>query len=402
MQRNLEEVEATIDDIERERTEKQKKGFFRTLFGALIFPFAALWRAIKKLVRKIRIPLAMKTTLIFTALFAVILTVLAVVMVASMEDKLSAVAGDDYILNLKLTTAAIVVMSVIVVGALGRIFSGITVRPIRKMIKQIDRIDPAALDIRLDSPDSQDEIAELTARINELLDRVSESNKRQQKFVADASHELKTPISVIKGYASMLARWGKDDKAVLDEGVDSILRESENMGALVERLLFLAGLGKYSVNLENVNMRRLLGEVVDAYALIDDKHNFSLLCDGRIYADVDRSLLTECVRALVDNAVKYTADGGKITVLCRVGLRELTVSVSDTGIGIAKEDLPKIFDRFYRCDRSRHREKSGIGLGLTIALTIAELMGGRIEVESEEGKGTDFTIIIPNQSGRQQ
>ncbi len=261
------------------------------------------------------------------------------------------------------------------------------------MIKQIDEVGADNLSMRLDDVDTQDELKELTVQINEMLDELESTFERQSNFISDASHELKTPISVIQGYANMLKRWGKSDPALLDESIDTLLTEADNMKRIVQQLLLLAKIGNLSMSKSVFDMGEVLGDIVDQYKMADSKRNLSF-AGSEIFVETDKNMLIESVRALVDNAIKYTAEGGNIEVGCKRNGDGAEIWVEDNGIGISAENLPHIFERFYRCDKSRSRAAGSSGLGLTITKSIVETMGGKIQVKSELGKGSRFTIQL--------
>jgi signal transduction histidine kinase len=229
-----------------------------------------------------------------------------------------------------------------------------------------------------------------------MLDRINESYAAQARFVSDASHELRTPIAVIQGYANLLDRWGTGDEKALIESITAIKDEAENMKDLVEQLLFLARGDSNRINmvLEKVELSGLVEEVINESRLIDDKHEFKITCSN-VAVLADKGLLKQALRILVDNAIKYTDKDGeiRISVVEESGLARL--SVSDSGIGIKPEILPFVFERFVRADESRTRATGGAGLGLSIAQWIAIRHNGHIEVLSREGTGTRITIVIP-------
>ena len=219
--------------------------------------------------------------------------------------------------------------------------------------------------------------------------------ERQENFVSDASHELKTPLSVIAGYANLLRRWGKDDPKILDESVEAIARESENMKRIVDQLLWLAKLGNFTLNNSVFNLYETVEDVVDGYKMVNAKHDISLTGDVSVTLNADKNLITEAVRTLVDNAIKYTPpQAGVIKLNITKTDGHVELSVADNGIGISKDDQAHIFERFYRCDKVRGRESGSSGLGLTICKSIVEMMGGKITVESELGVGSKFKIAL--------
>ena len=398
---NLEEVEATLQQIRGEKQSGGKKNTFRRIIGYVFFPFVLLWRGVKKVASRIRIPITVKTTFIYTLLFTVALVLIDVFIVSSVSDHLESLGlrDDGYIGTLILTSAALILISVAVVSALGSLASKSMLSPIRRMIKRIDKISGDNLSTRLDDVDSQDELRELTERLNKMLDNLEQSFDRQKKFVSDASHELKTPIAVIQGYSNLLLRWGKSDPAVLDESLESIAREADNMKRIVEQLLLLAKIGRYMFTPENVELSAELSSVMDGYSLVCKTHKFEFVSNGEIFAKLDRNMFTECVRAVIDNAVKYSDENTAVTVTLKSEDGYAVIKIADCGQGISEADLPHIFDRFYRCDKSRNRDAHSSGLGLTIAKSIVEMMGGTIEAESELKKGSVFTLRFPEKEG---
>lgn len=398
---NLEEVEATLQQIRGEKQSGGKKNTFRRIIGYVFFPFVLLWRGVKKVASRIRIPITVKTTFIYTLLFTVALVLIDVFIVSSVSDHLESLGlrDDGYIGTLILTSAALILISVAVVSALGSLASKSMLSPIRRMIKRIDKISGDNLSTRLDDVDSQDELRELTERINKMLDNLEQSFDRQKKFVSDASHELKTPIAVIQGYSNLLLRWGKSDPAVLDESLESIAREADNMKRIVEQLLLLAKIGRYMFTPENVELSAELSSAMDGYSLVCKTHKFEFVSNGEIFAKLDRNMFTECVRAVIDNAVKYSDENTAVTVTLKSEDGYAVIKIADCGQGISEADLPHIFDRFYRCDKSRNRDAHSSGLGLTIAKSIVEMMGGTIEAESELKKGSVFTLRFPEKEG---
>ena len=339
-------------------------------------------------------PLTAKMTLIYAAIFALVLTAFVVFFVESVK-KASGGGNTGYLRMLMITSAVLVAAVSALYAAMVWMTSQFMLKPIRGITEGIDKVTGENLSARLAQSDSQDELMDLTNRINKMLDNLEQSFVRQQNFVSDASHELKTPVSVIQGYANMLRRWGKDDPSVLDEGIEAIARESENMKRIIEQLLLLARLGNFGLNVSRFNLMEVVADIADSYKMVDFSHTIVYRCEeDAVTVETDKNLLTECVRAIVDNAIKYTPEGGRITIACVMRADYAEITVSDTGVGIKEEDLPHIFERFYRCDKARGREKGSSGLGLSIAKSIVETMGGKIDVQSTVGKGATFTIQL--------
>lgn len=260
----------------------------------------------------------------------------------------------------------------------------------------ISKISPTSSEERIHIGDS--EFKGLEDAINKLLDRMRDSYRQQARFVSDASHELRTPISVIQGYANMLDRWGKSDESVLDESIEAIKSEAENMKNLVEQLLFLArGInGKTQLTITEFSLSDMIKNVVEESKMIDDKHIYSYikLEDVNIYGD--SGLLKQTARILVENAAKYTEEGEDIILkIGRNNKGEAYFSVQDNGIGMDAEDVPHIFERFFRADTARVRKNGGTGLGLSIAKWIIDNHNGYFSVLSRKEIGTRITVYLP-------
>jgi signal transduction histidine kinase len=270
-------------------------------------------------------------------------------------------------------------------------------RPIDNMTTTAKSISISELDKRLDVVQSHDELKELAETFNEMLDRIEHSYEQQNQFVSDASHELRTPIAVIQGYANMLNRWGKDDRAVLEESITAINSEAINMKELVEKLLFLARTDKNTQKLEKNEfpLNELIDEIARETRMIDSNHSFICERNDAVIIDADRALIKQALRVFIDNSIKYTPESGTIKLNSINIYNGIMITLQDNGIGIAKEDLPRIFDRFYRCDKARTRQTGGTGLGLSISKWIIGKHNGSIEVESTLNVGTKVIIYLP-------
>ena len=268
---------------------------------------------------------------------------------------------------------------------------------LRSLAGKLDQINATHLDTRISVPGTQKELQILAGAINAMLDRIDEAYRSQMRFVSDASHELRTPIAVIQGYANLLNRWGKDDPTTRQEAIDAIKSEADSMKELVEQLLFLARGDNDSmhIEMESFDLTEIAAEVFKETGMIDRSHRFQSRWGGPVPVVADVGLIKQALRILVDNAIKYTPAGGAITlsVSCEGG--EARLSVQDEGQGIDAASLPHIFDRFYRTDESRTRQTGGTGLGLAIAKWIVERHGGWFEVVSWEGVGTRMTVVLP-------
>lgn len=265
-----------------------------------------------------------------------------------------------------------------------------------ELIVKAENISSSNLNLRLNVKDSTDELVDFAITFNRMMDRIEKAYQKQNQFVSDASHELRTPIAVIQGYANMLERWGKDDKEILQESITAISKEAKAMQDLVEKLLFIARNDKDTLVLikNNFDMSELMEELVRDTRMLTDKHEIESSIEPGITVYGDRDRIKQALRIFVDNAIKYTEPGGKIILRLNKENGYAVVTVKDTGIGIPEEDLPKIFDRFYRVDSARERVNGGHGLGLSIARIIILRHGGRIKVASKPGAGTRFSIYL--------
>jgi signal transduction histidine kinase len=268
-------------------------------------------------------------------------------------------------------------------------------------INTLNTITEQHLDRRISIEDERVELKGLASAINAMLDRLDAAYGAQLRFVSDASHELRTPISVIQGYANLLDRWGKNDEKAMQESIDAIKNEAEGMKALVEQLLFLARSDYHSIalSMECIDVSEIVEDVRKETLMIDEAHEHRADISPGLAIYGDAQFIKQAVRIFVDNSIKYTPSGGTVTIKAakpqdRPGC--VAISVGDTGIGIPGESLPLIFDRFFRTDESRARKSGGTGLGLSIAKWIIESHDGSVEVVSRKDVGTKFTMYFPS------
>lgn len=272
--------------------------------------------------------------------------------------------------------------------------------------EKIKSLEQAIEEANINAPKIQtgdQDLASIEIALNKLLRRMQEAKLQQMRFVNDASHELRTPIAVIRGYTDMLDRWGKTDEAVLDESIAALKSESEHMHDLVEQLLFLArgDAGRNTLTKTQFNLARITSEVCEESEMIDSSHRYTLkydqsaLTDNRYQVLADAAMIKQSIRIIVQNAARYSA--AQTTISFNVSCDENTVQVSveDEGMGISEEAASHIFERFWRADNARIESNEGSGLGLSIAKWIVDNHDGSIEVLSREGIGTRFTIVLP-------
>ena len=257
-----------------------------------------------------------------------------------------------------------------------------------KMFTQDYNLDS---EIRIHNEENFIEFSILQKTFKNMLIRLKEQSQMQIDFVNNASHELKTPIFVLKGYVDMLNDWGKNDKEVLDESLAILKKEIQNMQDLTEKLLFLAKSKNLVVEKKSVNLDTILKETIDNlnFAYPDQLINYSSV---EIFIDSDDALLRLLFKNLIENAIKY-GNNNPVNVILEKG-RKIKVIIEDFGLGISKEALPHIFERFYREDEARNREIKSYGLGLSIVKEIVALLNIDIQVESQLGKGTKITLQL--------
>lgn len=259
----------------------------------------------------------------------------------------------------------------------------------------IDHLNGASADEKLQIGD--DDLAGLETAVNNLIVRMHNSYRQQVRFVDDASHELRTPIAVIQGYADLLDRWGKTDEQVLEESIRAIRAETEHMKTLVEQLLFLArgDAGRQKLSMQRLDFSELAGEVIDESRMIDPEHEYVLKAEAPVLVRADEAMLKQAVRILVENARKYSPAQSRITLRTHQAGGKAFLDVQDNGIGVSAEDARRMFDRFYRADAARNSETGGSGLGLSIARWIIGSHQGSFWVKSYEDIGTRITIELP-------
>lgn len=290
-------------------------------------------------------------------------------------------------------------------GALILLVSRISQGGIAKLLSPIETMSAAASRLtvtnlhseRLNVQGTQNELKELAGTINKMLDRIEISYESQKQFVSDASHELRTPIAVIQGYVNLLDRWGKKDEEIMEEAILAIKNESKAMQELVEKLLFLSRHDKKTLKLkkEKFNMCEVIENMVKETKMVVNNRTIESPCLEDVTVYGDKQALKQAVRVFVDNAVKYTKDGDAIRISCQNKDGDCIIIVEDTGIGMTRQDLNHIFERFYRSDTVRNAKITGHGLGLSIAKLIIVKHTGRINVRSQLTKGSIFTITIP-------
>jgi heavy metal sensor kinase len=271
-------------------------------------------------------------------------------------------------------------------------------RPVDEVTSSAERITSRSLGERLPVVQSGDEIERLCQALNRMIARLDESFQQINRFSADASHELRTPLTIIQGeLESVLER--ADLSAEVRETVASTLEEVQRLTKIVENLLMIARLEAGEARMERIrfDLTELACATADQLRLLADEKHIALECKdgGAVWIEGDRDRLKQVIVNLLDNAIKYSPECGRIELrVARTGDVAI-LEVSDTGPGVAKEDAPHIFERFYRADKARSRQRGGTGLGLSIARSICVANGGTIRVTAGNGNGSTFAVELP-------
>jgi len=276
----------------------------------------------------------------------------------------------------------------------------------RRALAPVDDITSTARSIgehnlskRLRISPSGDELQRLAETFNQMLDRLEVAFRRITQFTADASHELRTPVALVRTTAELALRQDRSEPEYR-EAIGEILDEAERMSGLLDSLLTLARVdsGAEALSLADVDLAAVIRDVCGRSEPLVHSKQLRLdrvLPDGRMVVHGDAHALERLFLILIDNAIKYTPSGGRIRVALETQADQAAVTIEDTGVGIPKDALPFVFDRFYRVDKVRSRQDGGAGLGLSIARWIIDAHRGSIEAESIQGNGTTFIVRIP-------
>ena len=290
-------------------------------------------------------------------------------------------------------------LAVLFLAALGGfVMAGRVLKPIEKITSTAREIGGSALNRRI-LVNADDELGRLASTLNDMIGRIEAAFERQKQFTADASHELRTPLSIIQAESTLALE--KDRPAEeYRKSLELVSLEVRYMSAIIEKLLLLArsDSGQHILqDVEPLDLRTLLDDIEPDMRLLAEEKGlvFSLEMPVDVFVMGDRVKLRQLFINLIQNAITYTGRGGAVEVRLSKHKKKAEVVVADTGIGISEANLDKIFQRFYRIDKSRSRAAGGTGLGLSISKHIAEAHGGSIEVTSELGKGSQFRVTIP-------
>jgi heavy metal sensor kinase len=288
-------------------------------------------------------------------------------------------------------------LTLVLAGAGGIFLAQRALKPVDQITRTAHEIEESDLSRRI-PVQSKDELGRLAATLNKMIERLEKAFKRQKQFTSDASHELRTPLAVIQA-ESTLALSKERTADEYKQSLEIVSNESMLMAKVIDQLLTLARAdsGKEQLSFEEIDLSELLAGVAANAEILcrDEGLEFRSDLMDNILVSGDRAKLRELFLNLLDNAIRYSPDGGKISLTLRRVKEMAVISIADTGIGISEEDIPHIFERFYRVDKARSRVENGAGLGLAICKYIAEIHGGRIEVISRLGEGSTFSVWLP-------
>lgn len=295
------------------------------------------------------------------------------------------------------------------------VFVGLSYLIVNSVVQPIKKMSQISHDINEDPTNKRrvpdlhrnDELGELATSFNEMLDRMQAYMQQQKQFVGDVSHELRTPVAVIEGHLNLLERWGKDDPQVLEESIQASLQESKRMKHLIQEMLDLTRAEQVDLQYpdKTADVNEVLNRTVNDMRMIHQ--DFTITYDDSDLAPdtiikIYRNHLEQILIILIDNAIKYSTDRKEILVDAATEKDKVKISVQDFGEGIAPDEQDKIFNRFYRVDKARTREKGGNGLGLAIAQKLVESYHGKISVSSTLGSGSKFMIEFPLLKSKQE
>lgn len=289
------------------------------------------------------------------------------------------------------------VIATFITAIISYFFSSQITKPLILMSNKMQQIRRDGFQEKVELSTNYEETDNLIATFNEMMFQLEESFNQQRQFVEDASHELRTPLQIIQGHLNLINRWGKKDAAVLEESLDISLEEMSRITKLVEELLLLTKENNNSRdgNIENVEINAEITSRIKSLKQLHEDYTFEFDAFPKpLNIKIDRYQLEQVLIIFIDNAMKYDQVNKHIHIQTKLRNKQTSIEITDHGVGIPKEDIEFIFDRFYRVDKSRSRKLGGNGLGLSIAKKIIELNHGKIQVDSVVGQYTTFKITF--------
>lgn len=299
--------------------------------------------------------------------------------------------------SLYIVAIAFGLIATFITAIVSYIVSSQITKPIVTMSNKMNQIRRDGFQNKLELTTNYEETDNLIATFNEMMFHIEETFNQQRQFVEDASHELRTPLQIIQGHLNLIQRWGKKDPAVLEESLNISLEEMNRITKLVEELLLLTkdNVKNGQVEKELVDINSEILSRVNSLKQLHPDYTFDIELDEKpLKLNMNRHQFEQLILIFIDNAMKYDVENKLIQIKTQLKNKQISIEITDHGLGIPKQDLEFIFDRFYRVDKSRARSQGGNGLGLSIADKIVQLNGGFIQVESEVDHYTTFKIIF--------
>ncbi|MEC0225984.1 sensor histidine kinase [Paenibacillus alba] len=281
----------------------------------------------------------------------------------------------------------------------GYFYTNVLFRPLQQLVTTMQNIEKSGSFRHISMPAkmTNDELTMLGATFNRMIDRLQDMFQKQEQFLADASHELRTPLTIIESYASLLRRWAFRDDKLREEALEAIISESAQLKVLTQNLLSLTKIEQENCeNSVSFNLLPILEQTAASLRLTSGREIQVQIAAGlkELLMTGDPHKIRQLIIILVDNALKYSQERVELSVDLKDN-KWVEIKVTDQGIGIAENELPHLFDRFYRTDKARNRKQGGAGLGLAIAHHIVQQHGGQIALQSRLGHGTMALITLP-------
>ena len=312
----------------------------------------------------------------------------------------SAADAIDFMDRIFATMIMLIILVSILIGVISFFMAGIITEPIRDLTEKLSKATEDNKDYYIEKT-TGGEIGKLIDSFNKMTEQIKIQEEKRQEFVSNASHELKTPLSSIKLISDSLLNTQDAPQEMVNEFLTDMNVQVDRLARIVDKLLTLTRMDN-SANIARMefavtDITELCSNITKALRPLAEQKHIELAYEAEttVYSKVERDKIWEAIYNVLDNSIKYTKEEGTVSMKLSKDETNVIIEISDTGIGIAPDEKYKIFDRFYRVDKARARETGGTGLGLSIALTAVELHGGEITVESEEGVGSTFRIIIP-------
>ncbi|WP_099352600.1 sensor histidine kinase [Fredinandcohnia onubensis] len=311
-----------------------------------------------------------------------------------MVEDLSQTAANLKTLSLVLLAVTLIATIPVIVST--RVLSNVITKPITAMIQTMREIRKSGQYKRIElTNESNDELHEMGQTFNEMMDLLEVNYEKQEIFVSNASHELKTPLTVIDSYSSLLKRRGQTDPKLFQEAVDAIQSEAIHMRELTQQLLLMAKHDEqWKLQMESIPLLQLVDESVTSFRE-GYKRDISIFVEEESIVKTDKQKLKQVFYILMENALKYSEK--PVIVVIGKERNQSSIKIIDQGIGIPSQDVGKVFDRFYRVDKARARKTGGYGLGLSLAKELADAIGAKLVLESVEGEGTTANILLSNE-----